>query len=153
MNQKISTKLNSKPAAEILRRRYTPYARTLGNKNKEWLVIAYVGALFSLCKRYKKHVRCNNRRSGMRVSTQTPIAVCDLPTLLGCPGAWRTCRFPPTKKKPGKALSLRPSWPNLDQLRPHTINSFSDLRVHGLDGAIFQFVSKTRSTPPDNGVS
>jgi hypothetical protein len=103
--------------------------------------------------RKAQRIRCNNRRSSMRVSTQTPIAVCDLPTLLGCPGAWRTCRFPPTKKKPGKALPLRPSWPNLAQLRLHTINSFSDLRVHGLDGAIFQLVSKTRPMPPDNGVS
>ena len=43
-------------------------------------------------------------------------------------------------------------FPMVAQLRLHTINSFSDLCVHGLDGAIFQLVSKTRPALPNNGV-
>ena len=59
---------------------------------------------------------------------------------------------PPRKKSVPQRRPARPSRPDLAQLRPRIINSFSDLRVHGLDGAIFQFVSKTRATPSNNGV-
>lgn len=131
---------------------YPPTSSPRGQNILNWLFSLCVGGLISHLKELKVHIW---GILGAQTCTLSPT-ILPLRAFAAFPAPRRLTdrlAFLQQKKKPGKALPLRPSWHNLAQLRLHTINSFSDLRVHGLDGAIFQFVSKTRLTPPDNGVS
>lgn len=60
--------------------------------------------------RKAQRIRCNNRRTSMRVSAQIPIAAWALPMLLGRPGAWRTGSFSSNKKEARQSPVLAPFW-------------------------------------------